>query len=68
MSGGTCSNENRCDGSAADPPVYITVDFPITVYASQGAVNLTLSVNHLVHPCAPAKAERMHTHKMRAHT
>ena len=35
----------------------------------QGRVNLTLSTNHSVHPCAPSKAARMHTHKTtRAYT
>ena len=37
MSGETRVNENRCDGSDADPPAAITVD------ASQGSVRSNLS-------------------------
>ena len=38
MSGGTCSNENLFDGSYADPPASITVDYPIAVDKAHGGV------------------------------
>ena len=47
MSGETCKNENRCDGSDAGPPAAITVD------ASQCSVRSNLSDASPVTPQTP---------------